>query len=135
MTVKDVCQKYNVSRQTVYNRFKAAGLDIGAMKDPQTGHFTADGETVIDRLFTASDVKPVSKVQQPDLRAENAELRNRLDEVQAEKKQLAAMLERQQQIVEQQQTTIHDLTEQLGAVQHLLTAPQEKKKRFLWWKY
>ena len=51
MTIKSIQEKTGLSRQTIYNRVKAAGHDMAAIKDAKTGVFTAEGEEIITELF------------------------------------------------------------------------------------
>lgn len=55
MTIKDAAAKYGVSRQAIYQRLKRQGLQVDALRNPDTGELTADGEAVLSSMFTEAE--------------------------------------------------------------------------------
>lgn len=57
MTVKEIAREYGVSRQTVYQRVKTAGLQMDRLTD--NGQLTVDGINAIRDLLNGHPVKAV----------------------------------------------------------------------------
>ena len=52
MRIADYAKKYHVSEQAVRGRIKRAGYALDDLRKPGTNHFTAEGEKIIDDLFS-----------------------------------------------------------------------------------
>lgn len=98
MTIKDLAALAGVSHQAVYKRLKSNGIDLAALKDPETGHFTEDGEKRIRALFAIkADAEAESPVEvpAPGRGADDAckELRNQVETLQKEVARLSTEVE------------------------------------------
>lgn len=118
MTVKEVAARTGLTNAAIYKRLKKRGVQIEAIKDKETGHFTADGERLIIELFHLDDVpekaenRPEKAVDNQveklstrvnELTTENERLRNQVDLLTSERDNLRAALEREQSALEREQ--------------------------------
>lgn len=98
MTIKDLAALAGVSHQAVYKRLKSNGIDLAALKDPETGHFTEDGEKRLMALFAIKAEIPEGKPVEdpaPGSGADNAckELRKQVETLQKEVARLSTEVE------------------------------------------
>lgn len=66
LTVRDVIQKTGLSGAAVYKRIKGHGMDLAAMKDKNTGHFTPEAEKQIIELFNLDKNQGETPVNEVD---------------------------------------------------------------------
>lgn len=97
MTIKQKAESLGVSPQAVYQRLKKNGITVYKLTDQKTKELTADGELVIDKLFSqpAEEIKPTKQAvvesleqQLTTLRAELAALNERAVNQEEEIRQL-----------------------------------------------
>jgi len=108
VTLKDIAQKYGYSRQTAYNRIKAAGIDLSKYRG-EGGNLTPDGIDVLNALFTEAK-KDAKRDEKTDGRiAELTEsFREKLDSLQREVESLRkAILQAENEAKEQRNRAEH----------------------------
>lgn len=94
MTIKDVAQKTNLTNAAIYKRIKAKGVKLDAIKDKKTGHFTADGERLIIKLFHLDDVAETgAETQKTDVDNQVEKLTTRVAELTTEVEKLTTKVE------------------------------------------
>ena len=95
MTIKEVAHLAGITQQAVYKRIKAAGIDLGAIKDKETGQFTAEGEAAIMALF---EQKNANSPEVERLRMKIEILQQQVDSLTSERDFLRSMLEQTNQL-------------------------------------
>lgn len=94
MTIKDVAQKTGLTNAAIYKRIKTKGVRLDAIKDKQTGHFTADGERLIVELFNLDDAtETATETQKTDVDNQVEELTTRVAELTTEVEKLTTRVE------------------------------------------
>ena len=71
MTIKDAIERYGVTKQAIYQRFKSRKIEIKDYKT-EDGHFTPEGESLLEEWFghlsaaSQGDLKPQKEAQKQD---------------------------------------------------------------------
>lgn len=60
MRIADYAKKYHVSEQAIRGRIKRAGYTLEDLRKPGTNHFTAEGEQIIEDLFSKEPAEPAA---------------------------------------------------------------------------
>ena len=142
MTIKELAKEKGISTQAVYQKLKAAGIQISSIKQENAQDLTPEGLEQINQLFTKGiekngqengdfiDKLKSLQLENERLKDEKAllkfqvdELKAMIDELRADRDRWAAQAESAQQTAQQAQAL------NLAAIQ-ALPAPKEKAK---WW--
>lgn len=116
MTVKDVSALAGISVQAVYKRIKKRGIELNAIRSPETGQFSPEGEELMKSLFNLENASEAPKTQNTageerlktalneleKLKTEVVNLRAQLEAMTNERDYLRGALEREQ--------TLHGMT-------------------------
>ena len=138
MTIRDVAEKTGLSHQAIYKRIKVNGFKIDGLKDKQTGHFTAEGETIIRDLFNLDTVEAdngLTRLQRltnevAELTAENEKLTSRVDALRIQVDALTGERDYLRQTLEREQQ-LHGIA--LSKVPAALPETTETGKKSSWW--
>lgn len=114
MTIREAAEKYQVSKQAIYQRLKANKINLDTLKDKETGELTAEAEAIIDNLFGENS---------KDFKSRQAAL--------------SAELTRANETISRQQTEIEILKIKLEAAERELSAYKEtlEKERALFTRF
>lgn len=139
MRIADYARKYHISEQAIRARIKRAGYTLDELRQPGSGHFTADGEKVITALFTREPTpatgsgkgKGGSKATGSGgtlavIRAERDELRTRAaaaETLAAEREKTIQFLQEQ---IREKDAQISTLAAAAGALRAALPDPDKK---------
>jgi chromosome condensin MukBEF ATPase and DNA-binding subunit MukB len=91
MTIKEFAKGQGITTQAVYQRIKAAGIDLAGIKKENTAELSAEGLEVLNNLFAKNDGQAAQKA---------AELKKQVDRQQIEIEKLKEELERQKTAAE-----------------------------------
>ncbi|MGN1119528.1 MAG: hypothetical protein ACI4Q4_04165 [Oscillospiraceae bacterium] len=108
MTIKEFAKQQSISPQAVYQRLKAAGIPIDSIREGKTSELTPDGLEKLSSLFlkpveNSAKEETVSINQFKALQLENEFLKNRIEELTADRDRWAAQAEAAQQTAQQAQ--------------------------------
>ena len=83
MTIREAAEKYNITKQAIYQRLKTNGINIDTMKDKETGELTADAEAVLYNLFgsNSQEFKKKKVNLQEELRQAKEEISSKQKEI------------------------------------------------------
>lgn len=105
MTIKEFAKKQSISTQAVYQRIKAAGIQLDSLKQGKTAELTPEGLETLSSLFT----KPVEEAVNESsskltaLQLENDFLKQRIEELTTDRDKWQQMAEQAQTIAAQAQ--------------------------------
>lgn len=107
MTIKEFAKEKGVSTQAVYQKIKAAGLEISGLRAENSSELTVDGLEAVNQLFVKQSKKIDNKNKLVDrineLEKQVATLENALQEARADRDRWAAQAEAAQQTAQQAQ--------------------------------
>ena len=137
MKIKDFAKKQNVSVQAVYQKLKAAGIDISSIKDNNNGELTEEGLKICERLYLKSDAAKEREIkalndQLNALLSENDTLKKTLEQKEKEIAQLTEARDRWASMAEAaQQTAQQAQALNMASIQALKAIPAAP--RLTWW--
>jgi predicted DNA-binding protein YlxM (UPF0122 family) len=114
MTIKEAADKYQVSKQAIYQRLKRNGLTVDSMTDKETGQLTPEAEGILENLFgenrqlfykrkfTPSDEIKALQEQVNSLQTNVEMLTIKLEAAERERDLLKAQVDQAQQTLEQE---------------------------------
>jgi predicted DNA-binding protein YlxM (UPF0122 family) len=114
MTIKEAADKYQVSKQAIYQRLKRNGLTVDSMTDKETGQLTPEAEGIMENLFgenrqlfdkrkfTPSDEIKALQEQVNSLQTNVELLTIKLEAAERERDLLKEQLEQTRQTLEQE---------------------------------
>lgn len=116
MTIKELAAELNVTRQAIYQRCKANGIDLQAFRADDKGNLSDDGVKAIEAIYSQD------KPKQAPLRGE---LTSQIDSLKAERETLTAEKARLQAEIDRLTEEVNLWRNTALSVQQALTEAQE----------
>lgn len=101
MTIKEFSKGLGISTQAIYQRIKAAGIQLDSLKTPGSNELSDEGRKQLAQLFTKQ--QPTNGDLQKSLQAENELLKQRCKELEADRDRWQHVAEQAQQLAAQAQ--------------------------------
>lgn len=101
MTIKEFSKELGISTQAIYQRIKAAGMQLDSLKTPGSQELSDEGRKQLAQLFTKQ--QPTNGDLQKSLQAENELLKQRCKELEADRDRWQHVAEQAQQLAAQAQ--------------------------------
>lgn len=101
MTIKEFSKELGISTQAIYQRIKAAGIQLDSLKTPGSHELSDEGRKQLAQLFTKQ--QPTNGDLQKSLQAENELLKQRCKELEADRDRWQHVAEQAQQLAAQAQ--------------------------------
>lgn len=101
MTIKEFAKSQGVTTQAVYQKIKAAGIDLASIKKENTAELTAEGLEACKRLYLKAD---------ETIKKENTALKERLQTLEKENNALQMALNSKEQEIAQKEQEIAKIT-------------------------
>lgn len=101
MTIKEFSKELGISTQAIYQRIKAAGIQLDSLKTPGGQELSDEGRKQLAQLFTKQ--QPTNGDLQKALQAENELLKQRCKELEADRDRWQRVAEQAQQLAAQAQ--------------------------------
>lgn len=101
MTIKEFAKSQGITTQAVYQRIKAAGIDLASIRKGNTAELTAEGLETCKRLYSKADEA---------IKKENKALKERLEALEKENNALQTDLKSREQEIEQKEQEIKKIT-------------------------
>ncbi len=86
MTIKEIANQHGISTQAVYQRLKAAGVDLREIKRQNSAELTEEGLVIVKAIFASSDKENVKK--KADLKNKFKDLQEQIEKLTAENEEL-----------------------------------------------
>ena len=120
MTIKDFAKSQGVTTQAIYQRIKAAGIDLASIKKESSAELTAEGLETCKRLYSKPD---------ETIKKENKALKERLEALEKENNALQMDLESKKQEIEKKEREIERITAERDRWASMAEAAQETAQR------
>ena len=101
MTIKEFSKELGISTQAVYQRIKAAGIQLDSLKEPGSQELSEDGRKQLAQLFTKQQSTNDDLIK--SLQTENEFLKQRCKELEADRDRWQQATEQAQQLAAQEQ--------------------------------
>lgn len=101
MTIKEFSKELGISTQAVYQRIKAAGIQLDSLKEPGSQELSEDGRKQLAQLFTKQ--QSINDDLIKSLQTENEFLKQRCKELEADRDRWQQATEQAQQLAAQAQ--------------------------------
>ncbi len=101
MTIKEFSKELGISTQAVYQRIKAAGIQLDSLKEPGSQELSEDGRKQLAQLFTKQQSTNDDLIK--SLQTENEFLKQRCKELEADRDRWQQATEQAQQLAAQAQ--------------------------------
>lgn len=101
MTIKELAKELGISTQAIYQRIKAAGIQLDSLKEPGSQELSEDGRKQLAQLFTKQ--QSTNDDLQKTLQTENEFLKQRCKELEADRDRWQQAAEQAQQLAAQAQ--------------------------------
>lgn len=123
MTIKEFAKGQGVTTQAVYQRIKAAGIDLATIKKGKTAELTAEGLETLSNLFAKNEGGNGVKIA--EFKAMIASLQTQVEKLTDEKAGLVKELEAAKQSAEEWQKQAAQQAEAVKAAQGIAAKLQE----------
>ena len=120
MTIKEFAKSQGITTQAVYQKIKAAGIDLASIRKENTAELTAEGLEVCKRLYSKAD---------ETIKKENMVLKERLEALEKERNALQIALDSKEQEIEQKEQEIKRITAERDRWASMAEAAQETAQR------
>ena len=101
MTIKEFSKELGISAHAVYQRIKAAGIQLDSLKEPGSQELSEDGRKQLAQLFTKQQSTNDDLIK--SLQTENEFLKQRCKELEADRDRWQQATEQAQQLAAQEQ--------------------------------
>lgn len=101
MTIKEFSKELGISTQAVYQRIKAAGIQLDSLKEPESQELSESGRKQLAQLFTKQQSTNDDLIK--SLQTENEFLKQRCKELEADRDRWQQATEQAQQLAAQAQ--------------------------------
>lgn len=132
MTIKEFSTRAGISAQAVYKRLRNQGINLDTIRNKETGQLTAEGETIVENLFSTESHRFSSD------ESENQRLSTEVERLKTEVERLSTALdivsEERNYLREQLKASQVIQLETLKKLPQALPAPAERKKPFWPWR-
>ena len=135
MTIKEIARKRGITTQAVYQKIKAAGLDISDLREENSAKLSEKGIAAVEKLFTnqkEKETQAIKRANELEIKVKSLEdelitLEKRLQEAREDRDRWAEQAKAAQQTAQQAQAL------NLATLQRI-TAPEEKEseRRSFW---
>ena len=111
MTIKEFAKEKGVTLQAVYQKIKAAGLELKDIKDSETQELTQNGLNELDKLFSKNkDIQSINltalKIELEKLKAENEILKQQRNDLESQLDSWKEQTKAQQETINGLQTAL-----------------------------
>jgi len=127
MTIKEFAKGQGITTQAVYQRIKAAGIDLAGIKKSNSAELTAEGLEALRNLFTKNEGGSGAKIA--EYKAAIASLQTQVEKLKEEKAEARAELEAAKQSAEQWRQQAEQQAEAVKAAQTIAAKLQEALER------
>ena len=127
MTIKQFAKGQGITTQAVYQRIKAAGIDLAGIKKENTAELTAEGLETLRNLFAKNESGSGAKIA--EYKATIASLQARIEKLTEEKAAAADALEAEKQNAEKWREQAEKQAEAVRAAQEIAAKMQAALER------
>ena len=138
MTIKEFAKNQGVSSQAVYQKIKAAGIELSSIKKENSSELSEDGLKILKSIFTKKDEDNSRKIE--ELKSKLTEQQSEIEKLIAEMGELKAerdsWKEQAEKIAEAAQKQTDNMQEALLRAQAINMASLQaaaKTPRLSWW--
>lgn len=127
MTIKQFAKEQGITTQAVYQRIKAAGIELSRIKDGKTAELTAEGLQIVRKLFTKNESNNGAKIAEYKLTIAN--LQTQIEKLKEEKAAAEAALEAEKQSAEKWRKQAEQQAEAVRMAQEIAAKMQTALER------
>jgi len=131
MTIKQFAKKYSISTQAVYQKLKAANIQLSDIKQGNSQELTEEGLRQLESIFANKSKEKTESIER--LKVENQLLNDQIKEIKADRDRWAAAAKAAQEALAAAQEALQreqQATHQAQAIQ--MATIQTMQKRSLW---
>ncbi len=141
MTIKEFAKNQGVSSQAVYQKIKAAGIELSSIKKENSSELSEDGLKILKSIFTKKDEDNSRKIEElksklTEQQSEIEKLIAEMGELKAERDSWKEQAEKMTAIAEAAQKQTDNMQEALLRAQAINMASLQaaaKTPRLSWW--